>query len=132
MFTREISATRSATGAQEDLVDNLEQLINMEKIAVISGDMNICLDKHPNCLLSTALKDLGFDQLVTSPTHKAGGRIDHLYLRDPDSLLASFHVMSYVPYYSDHDALCLSMTPKVSNFIMMMVDFDLCFFQGSS
>ena len=114
------------------MVNNLEQLINMEKLTVISGDMNICLDKHPNCLLFTALNDLGFQQLVTSPTHKAGGRIDHLYLRDPDPLLASFHLMSYVPYYSDHDALCLSMTPKVSNFIIIMVDFNLCLLQGSS
>ena len=123
MFTGEISATRSATGAQEDLVDNLEQLINMEKVTVISGDMNICLDKHPNCLLSTALKDLGFQQLVTGPTHKAGGRIDHLYLRDPDSLLASFNLTPYVPYYSDHDGLCLSMTPKVTKLIIILIRF---------
>ena len=115
MFTREISATRSATGAQEDLVDNLEQLINMEKVTVISGDMNICLDKHPNCLLSTALGDHGFQQLVTGPTHIAGGRIDHVYIRDPHSLLASFQLTPYTPYFSDHDGLCLSMTPKVPN-----------------
>ena len=94
-------------------MNSLEQLINLERVTAISGDMNICLDKHPNCLLSTALNDLGFQQLVTNPTHKAGGRIDHLYLRDPDSSLASFHLTPHVPYYSDHDALCLSMTPKV-------------------
>ena len=98
MFTCEISATRSATGAQEDLVDNLEQLINMEKVTVISGDMNICLDKHPNCLLPTVLQDLGFQQLVTGPTHTAGGRIDHVYLRDPLSLLATFQLTPYTPY----------------------------------
>ena len=113
-------------------MENLEQMINMEKVTAISGDMNLCLDKDPNCLLFTALNDLGFKQLVTGPTHKAGGRIDHLYLRDPDALLASFHLTSYVPYFSDHDALCLSMTPKVSKNIIMMMDFDLHFFQGSS
>ena len=117
---------RSANGSQQELVDHLEQLVNMERLTTISGDMNICLDKHPNCLLSTALKDLGFQQLVTGPTHKAGGRIDHLYHRDPEALLATFHLTSYVPYYSDHDALCLSMTLKVSNFIIIMADVNLC------
>ena len=97
------------------MVDNLEQLIDMERLTTISGDMNICLDKHPNSLLYTALSDLGFQQLVTGPTHTAGGRIDHVYLRDPQTLLASFHLTSYNPYYSDHDGLCLSMTPKVPN-----------------
>ena len=108
-------------------MDNLEQLVNMEKVTAISGDMNICLDKHPNCLLFTALNDLGFKQLVTDPTHRAGGRIDHLYLRDPDSLLDSFLLTSYVPYYSDHDALCLSITPKVPYFSIIITDFDMYF-----
>ena len=91
----------------------MEQLVNMERLTTISGDLNICLDKHPNCLLFTALSDLGFQQLVAGPTHKAGGRIDHVYLRDPQSLLATFQLTPHTPYYSDHDCLCLSMTPKV-------------------
>ena len=114
-FNHEISNNRSANGSQEELVDNLEQLVDMERLTVISGDMNICLDKHPNCLLSTALGGLGFEQLVPGPTHIAGGRIDHVYLRDPHALLAGFQLTQHVPYYSDHDALCLSMTPKVLN-----------------
>ena len=96
-------------------MDNLEQLVDTERLTVICGDMNICLDKHPNSLLSTALGDLGFQQLVTGPTHMAGGRIDHVYIRDPHSLLASFHLTPYTPYYSDHDGLCLSLMPKVLN-----------------
>ena len=111
----EISANRSANGGQQELVDNLEQLVDMERLTVISGDMNICLDKSPNCLLSTALGDLGFQQLVTGPTHTAGGRIDHVYIRDPHSLLDCFQLTPYTPYYSDHDGLCLSMTPKALN-----------------
>ena len=110
-------------------MDNLEQLVNMEKVTAISGDMNTCLDKHPNCLLFTALNDFGFKQLVTGPTHRAGGRIDHLYLRDPDSLLDSFFLASHVPYYSDHDALCLSMTPKVPYFIII-IRILICIFPG--
>ena len=101
----------------------MEQMINMEKVTAISGDMNICLDKQPNCLLFTALNDLGFKQLVSGPTHRAGGRIDHLYLRDPDSVLASFHLTPYVPYFSDHDGFCLSMTPKVTKLIIILIRF---------
>ena len=91
----------------------MEHLVDMERLTVISGDMNICLDKYPNCLLSTALGDLGFQQLVNGPTHIGGGRIDHVFIRDPHSQLATFQLTTHTPYYSDHDCLCLSMTPKV-------------------
>ena len=110
-------------------MNNLKQLINLERVTAISGDMNICLDKHPNCLLYTTLNDLGFQQLVNNPTHKAGGRIDHLYLRNPDSSLASFHLTPHVPSYRNHDALCLSMTPKVPYFIII-IRILICIFPG--
>ena len=111
----EICITRSARGSEQEVVNHLEQLVDMERLTIISGDMNICLDKDPQSLLPTVLGELGFQQLVTGPTHVAGGRIDHVYLRDPHSQLSGFQLTQHVPYYSDHDALCLSMTPKVLN-----------------
>ena len=109
----EICITRSARGSEQEVVNHLEQLIDVGRLTVISGDMNICLDKDPQSLLPTVLGELGFQQLVTSPTHMAGGRIDHVYLNDPGSLLGGYHLTHHTPYYSDHDALCLSMTLQV-------------------
>ena len=97
----------------QDVIDNLEQMIDMSRPTIITGDVNVCLDKEPRNLLSTVLIDLGFQQLVKSPTHVRGGRIDHAYARDPESLLSSLHLTRYSPFYSDHDSLCLSFNIKV-------------------
>ena len=95
------------------MVDSLEQLLDLERLTLITGDVNICLDKKPNNLITTSLHDLGFQQLVTSPTHVAGGRIDHAYLRKPEDHQTSCHLNQYSPYYSDHNGLCLSLSTKV-------------------
>ena len=88
-------------------------MINMQRPTIITGDLNLCLDKEPRNLLTTVLIDLGFHQLVKSPTHVRGGRIDHAYARDPESLLSSLHLTRHSPYYSDHDSLCVSFNIKV-------------------
>ena len=97
----------------QDIVDSLEPLIDMGRPTIITGDINVCLDKEPKSLLTTVLIDLGFHQLVKDPTHVRGGRIDHAYSWDPDSELAGLHLLRYSPYYSDHDALCVSFIIKV-------------------
>ena len=104
---------RSEGASLQDIVDHLEQMINMGRPTIITGDLNVCLDKEPRNLLNTVLIDLGFDQLVKSPTHVRGGRIDHAYARDPESHLSNLHLTRYSPYYSDHDSLCLSFNIKV-------------------
>ena len=101
---------RSDKGSYKDLQTSLEDLIDLERMTVISGDFNICLDKEPTNLLTKFLQDQGFRQLVEDPTHVAGGRIDHIYLRDPENLLSSFDLHHYSPFYSDHDGLCLTLT----------------------
>ena len=68
----EIYVTRSAKGREQEVVNHLEQLVDMGRLTIISGDMNICLDKDPQSLLPTVLGELGFQQLVTCPTHMAG------------------------------------------------------------
>ena len=95
------------------MVDSLEQLGDLDRLTIITGDLNICMDKQPNNVIAKFLCDQGFHQLVTSPTHVAGGRIDHAYLRDPETQLVGSHLTQFSPYYSDHDALCLTLTTKV-------------------
>ena len=104
---------RSAGSSMEDIVDKLEQMIDMEQPTIITGDFNVCLQREPRNLVTTALLDLGFQQHVKSPTHIRGGIIDHAYTRDPNSQLSKLHLTQYSPYYSDHDALCMSFNIKV-------------------
>ena len=108
-----IHVYRSAEGSQQSVVENLNQLIEPERLTVITGDFNICLDKKPDNQITSFLCGRGFKQLVTSPTHKAGGRIDHAYIWDPNTELSDSSMTQYCPYYSDHDALCLTLTTKV-------------------
>ena len=112
---------RSAGASMEDIVDKLEQMIDMEQPTIITGDFNVCLQREARNLVTTALLDLGFQQHVKSPTHIRGGIIDHAYTRDPSSQLSNIHLTQYSPYYSDHDALCMSFNIKVfkPNIIVM-------------
>ena len=97
------------------MVENLEQLIDLERFTVITGDFNVCLKKQPNNQITNFLCGLGFKQLVTSPTHVLGGRIDHAYIWDPNTELSDSNLTQYCPYYSDHDALCLTLPNRVSS-----------------
>ena len=105
------------------MVNNVEQLVDMERLTLISGDINTCLDRKPNNLLTTVLQDLGFRQLVTNPTHIAGGRIDHAYLRDSKSSLSTATLTHHSPYYSDHDGLCLAFTLKVYSMALHLSEY---------
>ena len=104
-----IHVYRSSSGSIEELKDDLISLIDEEKTTRISGDFNICLKKAPNNSLTKQLKHLDFDQLIQQPTHIEGGLIDHIYFRDNTKIFKTPHILRYSPYYSDHDALCVTM-----------------------
>ena len=55
---------------------------------------------------------LGFSQLIHEPTHIKGRIIDQAYLLDPTK---SFNVSveRYSPYYTDHDAICISLEDQL-------------------
>ena len=89
-------------------LQNLQNLIQEDRATLVSGDFNICLIKAPNNMVTRFLKDCGFQQLNKEPTHRAGGQIDHVYLRDPLGLFKPPDLLRYSPYY-DHDALCTSL-----------------------
>ena len=97
------------------MVESLDELLDLERFTVITGDFNVCLDKQPNNQITKFLCGLGFKQLVTSPTHVLGGRIDHAYIWDPNTDLSDTNLTQYCPYYSDHDALCHTLPTEVSS-----------------
>ena len=108
-----IHVYRSAEGSQRDIKVHLEDLIDGNKSVIISGDFNICLDKDRNNLISGYLQQQGFEQMVQEATHDDGGRIDHLYIKKSPEMQADAELLQYSPYYSDHDALCLTLTARV-------------------
>ena len=91
-----------------DLVNKLQEMVESDKPTVIGGDLNICVLSQPKNHVTTNLKELGFQQIVTQATHIDGGVIDHLYITEGGSTKLDW-ILEYVPkYYSDHDGLCLS------------------------
>ena len=117
---------KSADGSLREIRDHLQELVDPHKSAVISGDFNICLDREPNNLVSVYLQQQGFEQMVKEATHDDGGRIDHLYLKKSPELQAEAELLQYSPYFSDHDALCLTLKTSAQVFTISSIYFICC------
>ena len=88
------------------IIETIQTVLNPAKTTVVCGDFNICLKKYPNNQLIQHLTTHGMTQLNQDATHIAGGHIDHMYISKKDEDNAELE--RYSPYYSDHDALLLS------------------------
>jgi len=104
-----IGIYRSHNGNVVSLVGELQDLIDIDKTSVIGGDMNICALQQPRNYVTASLKELGFQQLVMTATHKDGGAIDHIYWRQGKNSEYEWDLECIPKYYSDHDALCLTL-----------------------
>ena len=104
-----IGIYRSQEGNLEDVMTEVEGLINLKKVNVILGDINICYIEKKNNHISLTLKSMGFEQLVDVPTHELGGCIDHVYIYQPLSIKVNSTLEVSSPYYSDHDSLLLTL-----------------------
>ena len=93
------------------MLNDLKHLISLENTTLIVGDFNACYRENSTNKLINGLVSLGFQQLVHHPTHIKGRIIDHAYILDPLRKLTTV-IERYSPYYSDHDAICIS----ISNF----------------
>ena len=57
-------------------------------------------------------KNLGFKQLVRQSTHIGGNILDHAYWRDPTGAWNQPDVARYAAYYSDHDAILVTLKKR--------------------
>ena len=89
----------------------MKSLIDADKPTLITGDFNLCFAKNQNNSITKELTDMGFEQMVMTATHIRGGHIDHAYWRDRNGVWSKPNLEMYSPYYSDHDALLISLTP---------------------
>ena len=108
-----ISVYRSESAPYEDVLCDIGQICNDEKLTIIGGDFNICVLKNEHNILIKGLTQLGFIQMISEATHIAGGAIDHCYVRQAvgytGSQLTSKNTYLHSVYWSDHDAILISM-----------------------
>ena len=105
-----INVYRSHNGNKHDLVERLEKVINKEKTTVIAGDFNLCGTQEKRNVVSHYLERQGFSQVIEEATHMQGRVIDHVYVNRKDIII---ELQRYSPYYSDHDALLLTLKIQV-------------------
>ena len=102
-----IAVYRSQNGSWKTLINNLQDLINLNKTTLIVA-YSICSIEQPKNKLCTYLKDITFKQIVKEATHIDGGHIDHAYIINKGNYEAEPDVEIVPKYYSDHDALCFT------------------------
>ena len=107
-----ISVYRSQYGNIGTLLESLLSLIRDECGILIMGDFNVCNMKKPNNAIKASLIEQGFKLLIEESTQIMGGHIDHAYWRDNKNIYEEPEIERHSVYYSDHDALCVSLKRK--------------------
>ena len=109
-FIEFISLYRSAQGNSTELMQHIKNMIKEDKATLITGNFNICYNNHRSNKITKFLETNGFIQLGKEPTHIQGGQIDHIYFKSGKNIHANPSIYRYSPYYSDHDALCVTIS----------------------
>ena len=99
---------RSDKGSPNHLLEHLKKLISPNKTTAICGDFNICYLQTRRNKITKYLEETGFEQFVNEATFIKGSLLDHFYLRRNEAMDGS--VFRYSPYYSDHDAICATIS----------------------
>ena len=84
----------------KELVEDLKKILYPDMTIIVTGDFNF--DRKETNALTCFLGRKNLVQVVDWPTHKEGRTIDHIYVSKN-----TIQVTRHVPYYSDHDGLCL-------------------------
>ena len=107
-----INAYRSSNGHSVELLTNLIKMTSARKAVLITGDFNICYQMNTTNRLIQGMENNGFKQLVHAATQIRGRHIDHAYWKDPSDTWDEPDVDRYSPYYTDHDAIGLTIREK--------------------
>ena len=110
-----IAVYRSSFGNVGNLTEKLIKCISKKKCVLIVGDFNICTKKKPKNMITSILLSKDFVSLIDEATHIQGGYIDQAYWKDDEKYFLPPTLQRYSPYFSDHDALCITLTKKKSN-----------------
>ena len=107
-----ISVYRSNSHSIKEVCEVFNYLIDVQKPTLISGDFNICSKKNPKNVVTASLIEKGFKMLIERPTHIEGGHIDHVYWLDRIGRFEIPIVEYYSPYWTDHDALLVTIIER--------------------
>ena len=107
-----VAVYRSQNGNIGTLLEFLSVLFSERKAVLITGDFNICNKKKPDNAVKITLLKNGFQLLINESKQILGGHIDHAYWRDSEKCFETPYFERYSPYFSDHDALCISLKKK--------------------
>ena len=75
----------------------------MNSNIIICGDLNLDLIDNTDNIFTKNMLKLGFQYLMTGPTHISGGQIDHVYFK-MKGISIDLNKL-YEIYYSDHSAI---------------------------
>ena len=103
-----LNVYRSSSVSAGDFCDKLKEFLASTEKQLVFGDFNVCGQREKTTKIRSFLSQLRFTQLVTEATQIQGRQIDHIYV---DNELKSdvLDVERYSMYYTDHDALMLTM-----------------------
>ena len=85
-------------------------MITPRMTSIVCGDFNFCYLANRGNKVTQYLEESGFQQLINEATHIKGRHIDQFYIKDKQNTFKESPVFRYSPYYSDHDALCVTLT----------------------
>ena len=89
-----------------EFVGYVPYLTITKHVDLILGDFNedSLWNERP---ITTSLQSLGFNQIVSEPTHTQGACLDHIYIRYNQKSFPNFDVLLNSVCFSDHDSLVL-------------------------
>ena len=110
MQLSKLESVESEQGNTTELLKHITDCITKDKATIITGDFNICYHATKNNKITKYLEANGFIQLMTEATHIKGRHIDHFYFKSDEKILKNPLIYRYSPYYSDHDAICATLS----------------------
>ena len=103
-----LNVYRSRNANTEDFCGKLTDFLVSNQKPLIFGDFNFCGQREKTGKISRFLLSQKFLQLVTEATQIQGRQIDHIYVKD-DQRSDVLDIERYSVYYSDHDALLMTL-----------------------
>ena len=105
-----ITVYRSEQGNMTKLQQFLESMITPNLNTIVCGDFNFCYLSNRGNKVTQFLENSGFQQLVNEATHIKGRHLDQFYIKLEDTSFETDSVFRYSPYYTDHDAICVTIS----------------------
>ena len=93
---------------QKSFYDKVEEMLDSSDSPIICKDFNVCGQQEKTTKILRFLASLGLKQLVDGATQIQGRQINHIYIRE-EMKTDVLDIKRCLMYYSDHDALLLTL-----------------------